>query len=451
MSVTDAPTDRIPLTAAQEFLRMFDAGPADGPFGPLYHVVGAWQVEGSLDLDLLRQALYDVVARHEALRTVVVRDQDPPHQSIQPPAQPRLTVRELSPSGDRQRQIEELLNEVEAEGNDVNELPLVQAVLGRFGEHDSVLMLNAHHTAADAWAMDRIAGDIGACYRDRSAGKTPELPETLQYQDYARWESEHLASPAADKARAYWRRTLDGAGVTTLPTDLPRSSGIPKETAWHRFRIDPGLVAATTDLASRTKSSPFMVLFTAHQLLLRKLTGVTDVVTPTFTPGRGHSRFRDTVGSFVNFMPLRTDLRDCATAGDAIARTRRVCVEAYSHDIPFMHLMAEAPQLMVPAMDEHRQVGAFQALRSPHMMKAVEVGDLKFTKLWRRELSQPVGSDVPDGILWTLHLGPGTDAVGSLGFNTNRFTADTMSDLLADYLTVLRKVVTNPDATLGSL
>jgi hypothetical protein len=64
-------TDVAPLSLNQKFNSLFDAGGDDGPFGCRNHVVVGWRVTGErpIDVDALREALLDVVRRHEALRT----------------------------------------------------------------------------------------------------------------------------------------------------------------------------------------------------------------------------------------------------------------------------------------------------------------------------------------------------------------------------------------------
>jgi len=70
--------DRIPLSLQQDFLREMNHDQESGPFGPRYTIVGGWRLLGELDLDTLRAALFDVVVRHESLRTCIdADDRDP--------------------------------------------------------------------------------------------------------------------------------------------------------------------------------------------------------------------------------------------------------------------------------------------------------------------------------------------------------------------------------------
>src|SRR5258708_31526546 len=146
-------TEKIPLSLNQEFVLLFDQGDDDGPFGPHYHIVEAWRVTGKVDVAALRRALRDVVERHEALRTVIVRGDGDPYQKIYPPADPELSVRDLAGAGSREQQAEELIRELENATISADHPPFVRVVLARFDEQDCVLAIQTHHIATDAWSV----------------------------------------------------------------------------------------------------------------------------------------------------------------------------------------------------------------------------------------------------------------------------------------------------------
>src|SRR5947209_19595065 len=152
-------TTRFPLSGTQE---LWCATEEAGSFGPRFVASKALRIAGRLDLSALRSALDDVVARHEILRTVVVRDADPPYQEVCPPGPVPVEVRELRAVSEDARDViaEELLIEAELSSIDVRELPLLRAVLARFDGGDSVPAIVAHHSACDAWSMQVILRDL---------------------------------------------------------------------------------------------------------------------------------------------------------------------------------------------------------------------------------------------------------------------------------------------------
>ncbi len=439
---------RYPLSFNQDFMCMFDTGDDDGPFGPRYHIAYGWRLHGRVDLEALHGALDDVVARNEVLRTEVVRGAEPRYQKIHPPSPTELVVRDLTGTDPayRDRRAEELLIEIEAAEYSIRQLPLLHAVLGRFDDQDSVLALIVHHAVADGWSMQLIIKELAEYYAARCEHRAPDLPAARQYGEYAIWEQTSTTDEALNRSRAYWRQNLAGARITSIHTDFPRSAKIPKNTSVERYLLGSDVTTATLELARSTRSSPFMVLLAAYQVWLRELTGTTDITATTIMSGRGQARFEETIGPFFNLVPLRTDLTGCRSFREVVERTRKTCIGAFSHAIPFAKILADAPELAQPWVDDNAAGVAFQVFQFPFVMAAQRVGDLEYSEIRRRLLPATVSTDVPDGALWTLDIDPaGGEMIGQLQFNSNRFHTSTIRDMITQFQHVLKTTISTPD------
>lgn len=441
---------QVPTTTAlslqQQFLAMFAQGYEAGPFGPHYVEVGGWRLHGRVNVPALRLALADVVERHEALRTVLHLENGGGTQSVVPAGQPELLLAELdvAPGPDRERRAEELMIEAETRPFPIHEVPLLRAVLGRFDDEDAVLVLATHHSAADVWSLQVIMQDLAECYAARAAGDEPRLPEATQYRDYVVAQQEDASGPSVAAAQAYWRETLRGARVLVAPT---RRNDETPATSYHRFTTDAELSAEVSRLARATRSSPFMVLLAAFAVYVNRRTGQTDLVVPTFAPGRRHG-FRSTVGSFFNFVPLRVDVSGCGTFREVVTRTRTACVGAFSHELPLMQVLAVAPELM-NSVGPDTAPTLFQAVQPPYSMQAEKVGDLEYSAIWRRVVPQPMGSETPDGMIWSMHLS-NTEVVGGLSFSRHLFDRAEVDEQVAGFLGVVGEMVAAPDAAIGA-
>jgi condensation enzyme len=442
-------TERAPLSLNQEFVVLFDSGGEDGPFGPHYHIVEAWRVSGPVDADAMRRALRDVVERHEALRTVIVRDGDDKYQAIYPATTPELSVRDLpaAPGKTRDQQAQDLIRELENDTIDAEQPPLIKAVLARFDDQDSVLALMTHHLATDGWSVRVIIRDLVNRYAAQKGFDVPALPDAPQYREFAAWSRE---APDAQPAGAieYWRKTLSDALISAVPTDFARSAGVPATTGAHRFAIPADLASAAAKLASATRSTTAIVLLAAYQVVMERKLKSKDIIVATFTPGRGGRMFQDTVGSFFNFIPLRTDLTGCTTFREVLERTRRTCLDAYSRDIPSLHIFGLAPQLMGPAMTDTTAAAVFQVFPDPVLLADNTPGDLKFVEVSREPLDQQRTSAMPDGILWTLSNAPSGDMIGAITFKRSIFGDETISAMAQEFSEVLAQVLPDPDAPL---
>jgi condensation enzyme len=443
-------TDSRPaLSLNQEFLCSLNHGDSAGALSQWYTITYGLRLRGSVDVGALSAALDDVVARHGILRTILHQDDDGWHQRLHPPGPVSLELRGLSPAGpaDADRAAYALLDDVEAEPFSPRTVPLLRAVLGRLGADDHVLALMAHHIASDAWSMQVIITDLAACYAARAAARVPDQPAARQYRDFAAWQRASEKSWSA-RASGHWRDRLLGGRVHALPVDRVLPEGAADPYSVHRFVIGRELTEATAGLARSTRSSLFVVLLAAYNLLASQLTGESDLVVPTFTAGRNEPRFADVVGPLYNFLPIRTDLGGCASFADVIARTRASCLEAYASDIPFRLIQAQAGELMRPCGDEHLAVSAFEMLPPPAEAGLGRAGDLRYSELRSRQTSTPVGASTPKGMLWALDQLRSGELVGLVRFSRGRFDADTIARIARRYHQVLSASVAEPTAQL---
>lgn len=429
-----------PLSFNQDFMVMFDQGDSAGPFGPRYHLTHGLRVRGRVDVNAMQGALDDVVARNEVLRTEVVRGEDR-YAQIHPPSPTELVVQDLTGTdpADRDRRAEELLIEIEATEYDIQEARLIRAVLAKFADDDWVLVLIVHHSATDSWSMQLITKEIAEFYTARREERAHNLPEARQYREFAAWEQANTTEESLARSAAYWRKKLDGAQMPMMATDFPRSAGLPRNTSVERYLADSDLTTATQELARATRSSPFMVLLAAYNVLLRELSGRDDITVLTITSGRGQAQFEEMIGPFYNLVPLRTDLAGATSFREIIGRTRKTCLEAFSHPIPFAKVMAEAPHIADPWVGDTTAGIAFQVFQFPFVMADQQVSDLTCSEIRRRLLPAEVSTDIPDGALWTLDIDPARgEMIGQVQYNSDRYHASTIRDLLAQFLQVIK-------------
>ncbi|MBE1489751.1 condensation domain-containing protein [Plantactinospora soyae] len=451
---TGAATGRRDLSASQAFMCAFDQGDDTfGAFGPRNIVTAGWRLRGELDLTTLQAALDDVAARHEGLRTLIVRDEGEPYGRVHPPSPVDLTVSELTPAGDaadRERRAHEFLNEVEGDSRcDITRMPLLRASLGRFGADDAVLVLVTHHTVSDAWSIHVVLRDIAICYANRRGFAEPTLPAMRQYGEHASWEQRALGDKSAVAAREYWKAKLDGAKFVTVPTDRVRRPDTRPSYAVHRFAFDKELFTATNALAKSMRCSSFMVLYACYLLFLHRRTGVRDILATTFMSGRAAPEFHETVGLFFNLVPIRVDVSGCVTFRDLVSKTRATLFEAMSYELPFREVLAQAaPDLMSPYGDPHGVVITFEVNHYPQTLDEELVGDLRYSGLRRRLISDTDTSEIPSGSLWDFDLDPAGEMLGVVKFNSLEFDESSILSMLAEYRDLLRAGLASPDSEL---
>ncbi|MFI8566235.1 amino acid adenylation domain-containing protein [Rhodococcus sp. NPDC078407] len=330
--------ERIPLSPAQH--RMWLINRFD-PSSAAYNIAAAFRVDGVLDIDALRAGLLDVVERHEILRTVYPDGPDGPHQVVTS-QYPEVTV---------SRTAEPLLDgavyALAAQGFDVSAAPPLRTAVLEISPENHVLVVVAHHIAADGWSMKPLARDVMIACGSRAAGGAPQwTPLPVQYADYALWTLGRLGAEddpdsIASRQIDYWTAALDGVPERlALPTDRPHPAVASHRGSRLSIALDASTVAAMTSLAESTGSTRFMIAHAALAIMLARVSGTRDITIGTPVAGRGQRELDDLVGMFVGTLVLRSQIEPSAPFTDILSSVRDNDLDAYANaDIPFERLV----------------------------------------------------------------------------------------------------------------
>ncbi|WP_241548981.1 non-ribosomal peptide synthetase [Gordonia alkanivorans] len=347
--VVDRP-DRIPLSYAQQriwFLNRFE------PESAAYTIPLAVRLRGPLDRSALRNAVVDVLARHEILRTVFPADAGEPFQRILDIEEARTALRwETDTLPADPLAADDLSVLLGPPGFDITtEIPLRVRLLaagddGPDGD-DHLLVVLLHHIAADGESMRPLLSDLWTAYLARAEGRPPAFTELpVQFADHALWQRQTLGDVDAPdsvlgKQVGYWvNRLSDLPDLLPLPTDRPR----PPVASQRGGRITaeiPADLATRISAVSRDRGiTDFMTIHAALAILLARLSASRDIAISTPVAGRGHAHLDDLVGMFVNTLVLRTEVDPAIDVRDFLDRVRVDDVNALARaDVPFDYLV----------------------------------------------------------------------------------------------------------------
>ncbi|WP_280398307.1 condensation domain-containing protein, partial [Nocardia carnea] len=465
--------ERIPLSPAQQrmwFLNRFDQQSA------AYNLPFAIRLSGALDVDALRAAVADVVARHEVLRTVYPETESGPVQVVLGAGQavPRLQVRPVAAAG-----VAAAVSELAATGFDVTaEVPLRVTlfqlsdvpggdvhegagsgeVIARNTAADSgefVLAIVVHHIAGDGSSVGPLVRDVMTAYAARAAGEAPGwAPLPVQYADYALWQRELLGDEAdpgslAAEQIGYWRSTLAGApDQLDLPGDRPRPAVQSFAGGRVEVRIDAEIHAGLLRLAQAQGATLFMVVHSALAVLLSRLSGTDDITVGTPVAGRGEQALDDLIGMFVNTLVFRTRLDRGEAFTDLLARQREADIQAFAHaDVPFERLV----EVLNPARSQARhplfQVGlSFQNLAQSSLeLPGLTVSGVDFDiDISQFDLHLIVGDSYDE-------TGAARGMSGFLTYATDLFDRATVNGFVDRFRYLLRGIVADPSVPVGDL
>ncbi len=438
----------IPLSYAQSrlwFLNQLDPGSAD------YNIALAVRLTGELNVDALAQAIDDLAARHEVLRTSYPTREGIAEQLIHQAGEATgLMAREHASSTEELRR---LLAATAANGFDLSrELPL-RATLISIDDDEWVLQLVIHHIASDGASLAPLARDISTAYSARCSGATPlQRALGLQYADFALWQRQLLeadggsAEPALAAKLRSWKETLAGAPPElALPADGPRSPGARQPGGQQDFTLDPATTAALSRLAGSQSASLFMALHAALGGFLMRNGAGTDLVIGSPTAGRSDPALAELIGFFVNTVPIRLDASGNPTFRQLLTNARSSVLDAFDKDdVPFERL--------VETMNPPRELGrhpVFQTMLSVETIARAAVELPGVQAVAEPEVS--LGEAKFDLSFTFRELGTGEGLAATLSYNAAMFSSNAVATLLRRFTAFIHLAAQEPDQALSTL
>ncbi|MEV4823390.1 amino acid adenylation domain-containing protein [Micromonospora sp. NPDC049274] len=338
-----------PLTAAQEWMLLLAQLRPDSP---AYHVPYRVDLRGDLDVAALRGALDEVVARHEALRTVFVPLDGQSYQMVLPPAGLPLAVEDVAPE-----RIDEYAAAEAVRPFDLARGPLVRATLCRTGPADFALLLSLHHVVCDGWSMGLLFEELSTAYAAVLQGRSPTLPPAPRDVPAALAQDRLLGAAELARRLDWWRDALAGAPPgLDLPTDRPRPAEL--EDAGHEieFSWPPELADRVAEAGRRTGATPYMIFAAAWAALLHRRSQQPDLLIATPVANRQTLDSETAVGFFVNTLVLRSRVDGGLTFAALLDRLRDSALTALTDPVPFDALVQELRPVRDPGRHPLAQV-----------------------------------------------------------------------------------------------
>ncbi|GAA0614974.1 hypothetical protein GCM10010174_35840 [Kutzneria viridogrisea] len=247
--------------------------------GTEWHMLSSAELTGPLDLAALRETLRWLAARHESLRTVLVREDGQVWRRVVPEWEPELFVQSLRvPEGDSPvRAVHEQLGSTSNHYLSPWTKPSYAFVLTTFGEQHHLLSMLVHHVISDGWSVGLMWQEFAQAYGRLRAGQeldpTPApTPDVVVRRRQALDASGSLVSITQDRIAQ-----LSGLPtVVEVPSDTPRPQAFDYKGAMLDFGLSRQAREACEQLAARAKVTRTAVLLGAWALVIGRRTGMAE-------------------------------------------------------------------------------------------------------------------------------------------------------------------------------
>ncbi len=328
------------LSFAQErlwFLDEFESGSS------LYNIPLCVRLSGRLDIEALTLAIEQLVARHEVLRTRIVKDATDNARQLITTAVPELVHKSISAED---HVLEELQITEASMPFDLSDSLKIRFTLAdvQACDNEHVLLVTMHHIASDGWSIDILVAELAELYAAALAKRPTVLPElAVQYADFGAWQRTWLSSGELENQTDYWRNQLKGApALIDLPTDRPRPGTQRFEGRTLEFALPDKLGLDLQTLSNSSGATLYMTLLTAFNVLLNRYGAGDDIVIGSPIANRTREDTEPLIGFFANAIVLRSDLSGAPSFLDVLKQVRDTTLSAFEYqDAPFEKLVEE--------------------------------------------------------------------------------------------------------------
>jgi FkbH-like protein len=318
------------------------------PDSPAYNLPSISMIEGDVDVVALDAAINVLTRRYPIFRTTFdIDDSGIVLQRVAPWQRLLIPQDDLRPSPGTTAD-ENIINQaVLEEINKPFDLafgPPLRCKLYRSGERSYLFIVTAYHIVFDLVTKDLFAEELAKEYKAALLKQTEtELNETADYAAFCAWQKDWMQGDDFKKMEASWRRYLDGMEPSlTWITDRP-----PETVSTHEPVIPPIHIKLTNELLEKIhafcrkeKTTPFLVMLTAWALTLARYSGQTKLCVGVPLTNRRREEFKNTMGCFVNSLPLTFDISDNPTIMETVRRVRMGILQLHRmQEMPYYHLV----------------------------------------------------------------------------------------------------------------
>ena len=400
-----------------------------------------------IDITNFKLAIYDLIARHESLRTNFITIAGEPKQKIHDMDTFGFQIEEMDLQ-DAQDQDQIVSSMISAESEiefDLSKDPLLRAKLIQIQDDSFVFLLTMHHIITDGWSFHLLIKELFELYEAKMEGVPDPLPQlNLQYKDYAVWQQNQLKKGVLEDSAKYWTATFKEVPILDIPTDFPRPAVKNFRGHYVSLPIGQNLSQEFKTWCDNKDLSVLMGFSAVVYTLLYKYTGQSDIVVGTIVSGRSHPDLEGQNGFYVNTLALRTTFNPNETFDKLGENVKRTVLGAFKHEqYPF--------DLLLDNLDLIRDTS-----RSPLFDVLVEVLNVNPYGNGGGTSSEEDNSNVPAHVTSKYDLSYKLGMIDGnftiyIEYNTDLFAIERVERMLLHFQQLIKVVTTDSSVPLLAL
>ncbi len=291
----------------------------------------ALQLQGNIELNIMREALKMLVSRHESLRSSFSGDGT--KMIIYEYFEPVIDYFDISNGSviEQQNQIDEFLKKDAYSPFDLTNGPLLRMSMFKQNDKSCFLNVSAHHIICDGWSFGVLFEDLSLIYNSL-CNNLAMSAASEQFSSYAVQSIQFKETPEYHENENYWasQYTNRSADFEITP-DFERSGIRTYASRRDDYLVSHSVANRIKKVGAAQNCSYVTTLLSAFEVLLSKFTGHKEIVVGLPAAGQSATGMYNLVGHCVNLLPLKSTVEEALTFNNYLKKRKSETLRDYDH------------------------------------------------------------------------------------------------------------------------
>ncbi len=404
------------------------------------------EIEGELNPDILEEAFYTIIQKHEIFRTAFLHeDFEKPLQLVKRESKNNFKYIDVIEEVQESSKEDVVTSYENLEKNipfDLKEGGLIRLTVLKVSPNEFVLILCHHHIIMDGWCIGLLFEDLMKIYHAIKADKRESIDlKTPPYHSFISW----LEQRDQSLDQAYWEKYLDGYTKSiSLPSEIEMSANnVVLEHVYEEFVLSEEQNKQLHSVAKNKKVTVSSILKAIWAIALATYNNSDDIVFGCVNAGRNREieGVDKIMGIFINNTPLRVKLNPDETFGDIFQNLNTEYFKSVEHQ---HYPLYELQKLSELRADLFKTIFVFENYPLHEVLKEQHKNEYDFY------ITKSDGFYLTNYDL-SLVVAPGDEFRIKVEYNNSKFSQGQIEKFIYRIQSILDTVINNVDAKLKTI
>lgn len=394
-----------------------------------YNVPIAYLIKGNFKKNDFQKAICELVNRHEALRTNFYVIDGNIVQKVRDNVDFKVNYVKVDKNfSDSKIDFSKFIKPF-----DISKDLLIKATIIDFLDM-SMVIIDMHHIIVDGVSVGIIEKELSKLYNRE---KLHEVK--IQYKDFSAWQNKLYYKGLLGEEENYWINEFKGE-IPNLNLNFHNKKNLGKKSEGDtlNFEINKELTSIINKKLSSLGITKFMFYISAYKVLLYKYTGQHDLIIGTPASGRIHDDFKETVGMFVNTLPIRSSIKENMSFREFLDEIKIKSLKAFENQNYDIKNLIEKINI--------NKVSLFDVIFS---FQNMEIDNLNFENL--QVCSYEIKTKCPKFNISLTLREKDEKVIGTIEYKTELFTKEIIHNFSKHYINVLKNVIRDLDIGIDKI